>query len=86
MLASDRYRRNSISERPQKVGGIFSLRLGQTDGPFLDKDFHLKNKKSIGLLTTRCMSRRNSFDGQISFEKICSASYTTYPKNLAFIP
>lgn len=82
LLFTDRYRRHSVVERPQKIGGVFSLELGQLQGPFLDKDFHLQNKKSVGVLTSRSWSRRSSVDGS----RIGSATYTTFPKHLAYIP
>ncbi len=82
LLFSDRYRRNSVNDRPHKIGGMFSLELGQLKGPFLDKDFHLMNKKSIGVLTSRSFNRRNSADAS----RIISATYTTFPKQLAYIP
>jgi hypothetical protein len=82
LLFTDRYRRNSLVERPHKVGGPFSLELGQLQGPFLEKDYHLQNKNSIGVLTSRSFSRRSSADAQ----RISSATYTTFPKHLAYIP
>lgn len=82
LLFADRYRRNSVVERPQKIGGVFSLELGQMQGPFLEKDFHLQNKNSIGVLTSRSFTRRSSVDAN----RIGSATYTSFSKHLAFIP
>ncbi|KRX02994.1 hypothetical protein PPERSA_03085 [Pseudocohnilembus persalinus] len=39
--------------KPQKQGGLYSLNLGQNNGPFLTKDIMLTNEKSLGLLRTK---------------------------------
>lgn len=36
--------------QPSKQGGLYSLNLGQNNGPYLTKDIMLTNQKSLGLL------------------------------------
>ncbi|EGR28797.1 hypothetical protein IMG5_168330 [Ichthyophthirius multifiliis] len=40
-------------ERPFKQGGLYSLNLGQNNGPYLTKDIMITNQKSLSLLNSK---------------------------------
>ena len=40
-------------EKPEKQGGLYSLNLGQNNGPYLTKDIMITNEKSLKLLVGR---------------------------------
>lgn len=43
---------NTFKEKPQKQGGLYSLNLGQNNGPYLPKDIMISNSKSMQLILT----------------------------------
>ncbi len=46
--------------RPQKQGGLYSLNLGQNNGPYLSKDVMASNQKSLSLVASRDDFARNT--------------------------
>ncbi|KAM3135677.1 hypothetical protein pb186bvf_012203 [Paramecium bursaria] len=49
-----------FQEKPQKQGGLYSLNLGQNNGPYLPKDIMLTNQKSLKLLQNDEVSKSTS--------------------------